>query len=386
MASIENLTKMLEIMDIGDNKYQSLMLRGIHGIGKSEFIRDYFEAQGYRVVVLMLGQLADNADLLGLPKYKELEDGTTVTEFTRPDWWPRDEDEKVLLFLDEFNRANNPELHAAAMDLTLNRKLAGKSLPSNCRIAAAINPAHGDEHSYDTTILDPALLDRFNVYEFTPTEDEWLEWAKDNGVHDMVIKFIDKHRSTYLDPPTGEQYKPDMVYPSRRSWVRVSNIINSRPEILQDEDLCGVVFKGIVGTSATSRFNTFIKTHKDAIGADDIVKSWHEDSTMRGKIKNLEITHQDSLNRELMDWWERFVNIDGLHAVTDEDIRKQYASNMGEYLNTIEADSCASFFERLSEIYNDTENKKRGEWVKALIRDNESIGTRMVQMLKQRIR
>jgi hypothetical protein len=51
-----------------------------------------------------------------------------------------------------------------------NRKLAGKSLPKGSRIISAVNA--GEE--YQLTDLDPALVSRFNIYEFKPTVQEWL--------------------------------------------------------------------------------------------------------------------------------------------------------------------------------------------------------------------
>jgi len=57
------------------------------------------------------------------------------------------------------------------MDLTLNRTLAGKSLPKGSIVISAIN--YGDQ--YQITDLDPSLVSRFNIYEFAqPMKIGWF--------------------------------------------------------------------------------------------------------------------------------------------------------------------------------------------------------------------
>lgn len=145
---------------------QNILLVGKHGIGKSQIVNDYFTAQGLRVVPLFLGQMSDPGDLIGLPR---INDRSGVTEFIPPYWFPVD-GKPIVLFLDELNRAR-PEMLQSVMDLVLNRKLAGRELPQGSRIVSAVNG--GEE--YQVGELDPALVSRFNVYEFRPSVDDWLQ-------------------------------------------------------------------------------------------------------------------------------------------------------------------------------------------------------------------
>ena len=133
---------------------QNIMLTGRHGIGKSQILTRYFEARGMKVVTLFLGQMSDPGDLIGLPT-KNAETGKT--DFMPPYWFPTD-GKPVVLFLDELNRAR-PEVLQTIMDLALNRKLAGRSLPEGSRLISAVN----DGEEYQLTDLDPALVSRFNV-------------------------------------------------------------------------------------------------------------------------------------------------------------------------------------------------------------------------------
>ncbi|MDM8526594.1 AAA family ATPase [Anaerolineales bacterium HSG24] len=225
---------------------QNIMLIGRHGIGKSEIITGYYRQHSQRVVSFFLGQMSDPGDLIGL-MHKDEETGRSV--FLPPYWWPN-EDEPIVLFLDELNRAR-PEILQAVQDLTLNKTLAGKKLPKGSMVIAAVN--EGDE--YQLTELDPALVSRFNLYEFAPTVEDWLLWANNNQIDTRVINFIQKNHHQ-LD---GETAKADEAWqtsglvktPDRRAWVKLSNFIKPHREL---SNVHLKIMAGIVGTSAAVAF------------------------------------------------------------------------------------------------------------------------------------
>ncbi len=233
------LLQILEYTPAGHN----IMLSGKHGIGKSRIITEYFESRGMKVVTLFLGQMSDPGDLLGLPRKDNASDRTV---FMPPYWFPVD-GKPVVLFLDELNRAR-PEILQAIMDLTLNRTLAGRSLPEGSRVISAVN--EGDE--YQLTDLDPALVSRFNIYNFCPTPGEWLLWAGKNGIEHSVIDFLNEN-PVYLDGDgrnTGEMQIFDRI-PDRRSWERVSDILKKSeagPQVLKK------TVAGIIGIKAANAF------------------------------------------------------------------------------------------------------------------------------------
>lgn len=262
MGVIVNTTKLLRILDVTPAS-QNIMLVGRHGIGKSEILSHYFESHSYKLVTLFLGQMSDPGDLIGLPRSEEdpTNKGITRTAFIPPYWFPCD-NQPIVLFLDELNRAR-PEILQTIMDLALNRKLAGKSLPKGSRIIAAIN--EGDE--YQLTLLDPALVSRFNVYHFCPTVQEWLIWAEKNGIDKRIISFI-SNDPVWLDGIEGQKEGIDTgldKYPDRRAWKRVSDIIDNIPE-LSDDDLDMIT--GIIGAPAASRFYGSVTGRRIISGAE----------------------------------------------------------------------------------------------------------------------
>ena len=225
---------------------QNIMLVGRHGIGKSRILEDFFAGRGEKVVTLFLGQMSDPGDLIGRPGVDEK---TGRTELMRPYVFPVD-NQPVVLFLDELYRAR-PEVVQTVMDLTLNRKLAGKSLPQGSRIISAVNG--GSE--YQLTDLDPALVSRFNIYEFAPSVEDWINWARGADLDSRIISFISENPEyldgdSSLDDTDGLSRSPD-----RRSWERTSNIIKGFKR-LGEQELA--LISGIVGSQAASLFFRFV--------------------------------------------------------------------------------------------------------------------------------
>jgi hypothetical protein len=352
---------------------QAIMLVGIHGIGKSEYVKKYFESRGYAVIMLFLGQMADAGDLIGLPdrtivtfSYDGKEVSQKITEFCPPKWWPRDNNTKLVLFLDEFNRGK-PEVYQCVMDMALNRQLNGLKLPEQTRIIAAINPLD-DKFGYQVTELDPALLDRFNVYGFAPSRKEWIYWAIDNKVHKLIIGFIAKFGVMHLDPPSNG--KMGVVYPSRRSWVRLSNIIKKNPKILSEEDFITLrdISAGIVGEAASSAFYAFIKEQKKGIHPGRIVTAW--DNDIEKKVKSLNNQDLLMLNAELALHLEEEEEqyFGDMESPEGKKQRDKYSYNVWQYLKSVPREIMADFYDYVSDAT--IEHKKT--WPDKLLSSNIS--------------
>lgn len=321
MGVIINTNKLLHILDATPAS-QNIMLVGRHGIGKSEILSHYYESQGYKLVTLFLGQMSDPGDLIGLPR----EEGTR-TIFIPPYWFPTDE-KPIVLFLDELNRAR-PEILQTIMDLALNRKLAGRSLPEGSRIIAAVN--EGDE--YQLTMLDPALVSRFNVYYFCPTVQEWLLWAEKNGVDKRITNFI-SNDAVWLDGAEGQKTGIDTgldKYPDRRAWKRVSDIIKNVPE-LSDDDLD--MISGIVGAPAASRFFGSVTGRRVLSGAEVLANfDLHRDTLSKYLLHQLAMVNE-SIFRHL-----EIEGVGGQSARGEElmdELNAKYARNLEAYLSLLE--------------------------------------------------
>ena len=76
-----------------------VLIRGKHGIGKSEQVYQFANAVGKRVVERRASQMTEG-DLIGLPKIEG-----NSTKWNPPDWFKTACDEGVVLFFDEVDRA-----------------------------------------------------------------------------------------------------------------------------------------------------------------------------------------------------------------------------------------------------------------------------------------
>lgn len=263
---------------------QNIMLVGKHGIGKSRILEEYYSQKGYKVVTLFLGQLSDPGDVIGLP---EKDEKTGKTDFLLPYWFPTDRI-PVVLFLDELNRAR-PEVLQTIMDLTLNRKLAGKALPLGSRIISAVN--NGNE--YQLTDLDPALVSRFNIYEFAPTVEDWLKWAENTGIDGRIISFIEENPE-YLDGEISYVEASNLERtPDRRSWERASKILVNFKEL---SDVHKPIFTGIIGNQATAMLFRYIKEH-NVPSAKEILTGNFEN--IQAALKTLSVPDFTTVNNSL---------------------------------------------------------------------------------------
>lgn len=305
MANTQQLLRILEMTPANQN----ILLVGRHGIGKSEILTHFFQSRQMKVVPLFLGQMADPGDLIGLPQASQ-----SHTSFLPPYWWPVD-NQPIVLFLDELNRAR-PELLQTVMDLVLNRTLAGRQLPEGSRIIAAVN--EGDE--YQLTHMDPALVSRFNIYPFQPTVQEWLKWAEEEGVDSRVIRFISLE-GHWLDGiegqagiDTGLEKTPD-----RRAWKRLSDSILSCPE-LSEEDLEWMA--GIIGPQAASRFMGSLAGHAIVTGAEVLQHFDECEPKLRKYLLHQLAMVNESIFRHL--------------EVAGSDAPLSYSTSLSQYLNLLE--------------------------------------------------
>ncbi|MCQ2584494.1 MAG: AAA family ATPase [Treponema sp.] len=243
---------------------QNIMLAGKHGIGKSQILTHYYESNGIPVISLFLGQMSDPGDLIGLPDRNSTNQTTT---FLPPFWFPQNE-KPVVLFLDELNRAR-PEILQSVMDLALNKKIAGRSLPKGSIIISAVN--NGDE--YQITDLDPALISRFNIYDFRPSVREWLLWAEKNMIDVRIISFIQKNPSDLDGDSISVNDEQNLEKtPDRRGWEKVSNIIKTINSLSKTDQK---IIAGIIGSKTTARFFSSLN-NSNLLSAEDILGHFSE--------------------------------------------------------------------------------------------------------------
>ena len=217
-----NTARLLEVLEATPASH-NIMLMGKHGIGKSQILEQFFTARGCKVVTLFLGQMSDPGDLIGIPRKNE---ATGKTEFLPPYWFPTD-GSPVVLFLDELNRARPDQL----------------------------------------TELDPALVSRFNIYEFVPGTDEWLSWAGKEGLDKRIINYISMNKGELDGDDKSNSDDCLEKTPDRRAWKRVSDIILGIDTLTVVQKS---IVAGIIGQRAANRFFEFLNTNR-IISAEELL-------------------------------------------------------------------------------------------------------------------
>lgn len=238
----------------------SVLVRGDHGIGKSEVIHQIGKLLGMTVIDRRLSQMSEG-DVIGLPK---LDDG--VTKFMPVEFIKMACEKPVLLFLDEVNRASQ-EVQQAVFQLVLDRELNGNKLHPGTRVFAAVNTSF----VYQVNEMDPALLDRFFVVDLRPSVQDWLTWARDGNVADVIVNFIDGNHKL-LEVEDSSKIEPGKVTPSRRSWKRLSDSMKAMDIIDKPDDKrFYATTMGFVGVECATAFVKFAKTFEVELDAKKIL-------------------------------------------------------------------------------------------------------------------
>lgn len=256
-------------------KRKSIMLKAIHGVGKTEIITQLAKELGLNLIIWHASHAADAGDITGLPyrstvTYINAKTGETITqEVTRyapPTWIVCGE--PCLVLLDEINRGIGIVINAL-MQFTNDGTYDGITLPEGSRIVACVNPR--DSGKYDVARMDDAQLDRFAIYDFMPTVEEWISYIIKKHGPNLVTEYIRGHERD-LDPGENEEFmsylknKDCAKTVSRRSWETVvetfKNMKDDNIDVtdIVNEELVTDVINGIIGDGATISFMKWIRT------------------------------------------------------------------------------------------------------------------------------
>jgi len=264
------------------NSRLPVLIRGRHGVGKSEVVYMIAEQRGMPVVERRASQMTEG-DLLGLPDTADTAiNGRKCTTWNAPDWLVTACEQPVVLFLDEVDRAT-VEVRQGLFELTDSRKINGWNLHPDTLIIAAVN---GGEHGaqYQVGEMDPAELDRWTVFDVEPTDEDWLKWA--NGrVNTIIWDFINQNRQ-HLEHKSD--FEPNKVYPSRRSWVRFND--SAAPaSVLGEEGDRNLLFNlatAFLGFEAAVSLKDFVENYAWQVTIQDILDRGEIDKTTKWGIND----------------------------------------------------------------------------------------------------
>ena len=295
-----------------------ILIRGRHGVGKSEVVYQIADDMALPVVERRASQMTEG-DLLGMPSPEQIEvNGERASVFRPFEWFLRACTEPVCLFLDEIDRATT-EVRQGIFELTDSRKLAGWTLHEDTIIIAAVN---GGEHGsqYQVNEMDPAELDRWTVFDVEPTVEDWLDWGKDN-VHTVMWDFINQNRA-HLEH--SDDFEPNKVYPSRRSNKRLNDCLASANLYVKEADqtVFFTLAQSFCGLEYAVSFLDFFKSYDRQVTWEEIVND--------GALENV----------EKFDINEHCSMVEKIEAcgVLEADMSESQLDNLAAYFKTLPAE------------------------------------------------
>lgn len=311
----------------------TVIIEGVHGIGKSVGVKDFAQEEEYHFEPLFLSN-QEVGDVIGSPDTVQVDD-LKITTWSIPPWLHRinqaaAQGKKSILFLDELNRAQI-DVRQSALQLVLDRRIHEHDLPvvDGCRtmVVAAINPA--DDYQVDE--LDPALLDRF-LHVFAEADPKaWLKWARNNKVNQIVRDFISEHpdRLWWMPADGADGATP-------RSWAKMGVYLD-KVQSIPDEILFQII-KGKIGTEIGSQFYTFFKDYVDVIKMADIEKIVNDNKDEFQNIDDLASLISDKIANT-----EAIQKSEMAHQLADKYMDKKDILVFLAYLYSLEIEICVSF-------------------------------------------
>lgn len=262
-----------------DVELYPFLIRGDTGIGKSAVIRQFTDTLSnetgvdYVCVDRRISQMTEG-DMLGLP-HIDMKDELSVTNYAPNSWFHIACTRPTVLFLDELDRGSD-EVAQAVFELGDSRKIGGNYLHPLTVVFSAVNGREGN-HNYQTNAFDPAALDRWTVFDLSPTAQEWVEWARESGVNSLVTQFIESNISgdncKFLENTPGSAFVSNKVYPTRRAWTRAARMVLNRfnPEKESDRPYILTAMSGFVGYEAAAAFDAFLEKQEFSLSVEDVI-------------------------------------------------------------------------------------------------------------------
>ena len=262
------LSKIKTAMTIAQMANDNVHMIGPHGIGKTEYVKEWAKEKGYHLEVLQL-PILETSDLIGMPDITETEFGK-VTTFAKPEWLARmDEANKegkhCIVFMDELGRSSM-EIRQASLQIVLEKKVSEHALPVLDGIQTLCVVADNPSDQYDTADFDSALEDRFQTYENVEADiADWLKYARSNGVMPVISDYLAEYQEKLHFTPESDGEKGS----SPRAWKKLSDglLVNT------DDDFVYSLITAKVGKTVGSSFFHFYNNYIDIVKPEDIVKT-----------------------------------------------------------------------------------------------------------------
>lgn len=232
---------------------QNIFLFGRRGVGKTHIAIQAAQDCNLKINYINLSVI-ERPDLAGYP---DMSAPGNIVSFKSPYFLPQllesQKPDSIILF-DEVDKAS-PEVTAPLLEILQFKKINGKPI----NVAGCILTGNLINEGAYSNQISSALLDRGSKYILQFNFEKWIDWAKLNDVHDLILGFL---RS---NPEFACGKLEDSVYasPSPRGWTLASEALSQAKKLkIVDIESVTQIISGFVGNEAGLRFKIWYEHYR----------------------------------------------------------------------------------------------------------------------------
>lgn len=320
-----NLKNATKVIDFSLETNFPLILWGETGVGKTTVIQDIAEREGYNLVILHLSTQTTE-DLIGMPD-PDREKGQT--RWLAPEWLVMDSDErKTIYFLDEFNRYHSESVKNAMLPFLQSGKIHQHSIRPKDRVIGAANPPGGEDgvDEYDVKdIWGEALLNRMGHVVFSPSVDEWFEYAG-SSVDPVTLSIL--HEQTEIIEQKFNSL-PFEIKPSRRSIMEISSVINKKSEKWKDKNAFPVM-RSYLGPEWAAMWQKARREKPQNLQVTDIIDRW-DDPEVQSTVETIFSNSRTDMMNKVNEKIEKYLK-------SADQLSENQINNLFRYLDKLPMD------------------------------------------------
>lgn len=295
-----NIQKYKNLLNVYHKSNESVMLVGLHGVGKSAVIEQWCKENNIYLETILVS-IKEIGDLIGSQQIIN-----NCLHYAYPPYIQNiekahKEGKHVAIFFDELNRGYK-DVRDASLQITLKGIIGDYQLPILNGIKTFVISAINPSEYYDVADFDPALEDRYSVINFELTLDDFIEYSNSIDTPKVIIEFLKtypKYLHTFLENRNKknklEKYKVlNDRCATNRSWTQLGECLKNKTT---DTDIFELII-GKVGLEVGEQFYSFYTNFENTISVDTIYNLIDENSTLVDNTFNLQNYFNDNNSLE----------------------------------------------------------------------------------------